>query len=173
MQDFVSPEALMAAYRWVDAVRTNDFFKMWIHTDANLRLCEAQLWVHANQAFPDVAAEDRDQLAADMARLSSSHPLRQEFERLRVAANAESIPSGDLGAATARRQVADDLEVVILILEGTVPQIIEDETLLDPEQSCLLLMRLTPEGWLVAGRDYNPPVPGWPPESGTPRDIIP
>jgi hypothetical protein len=168
--------AVEAVLGWYEAIESGDFDRIWAHLDDNMRLCEAQLWVFANLEHPTLAGIDRDVLAADLAAEKSSHHLRPFFEDSRASAAPANLPSWPrefLGVPSHRRLVGEDLDVVLVVDTRTVPAIVPGTTLLDPQESRIVLTRFTERGWLIAGNDYNPPIPGWPPSNGAPIERIP
>jgi hypothetical protein len=177
--EFVTSEAVAATEEWIAAVLRGDFDSMWRATDENLRLCEAQLWLHANRkGLVQEGYGDLRPVATELAQLQSDHPLRREFESLRVSANRQIIPDGfgdGWGLATARRQPGPDLEIVLYVHQS-VPDaghMVTQQKLLDGSVALLFLTRRQGDGsCVVAGFDYNAPVPGWPPQSGVPVDIV-
>ena len=162
--------ALQVVLTWCAAVDRSDFEAMWQAMDANLRLTDAQLWVGANLEHPYLRGIDKDELAADLAQLDCDHELRPAFEEGRVDVNrAGHLPPWPLDStawASHRRIVGEDLDIVILLDRRQFPEVIEDMTLLSPDVGRTFLVRFSPSGWLVAGFDYQPPMPGWPPTSG-------
>ncbi len=163
-----SPEA--AARAWVEsAIDQRDLRRAWALTDATLRLVLAQHWILSRSDDPETAAEDRDALAAALAASPSQHPLWDRFasERLRRWRQhwgAFSLQTWDL--AEERQQLAPGIEVVTFM---------EKHRLLDwakpgpPPVTRRFALRITPEGWMVAGLDgsalFNP---GWPPTPAPP-----
>jgi hypothetical protein len=167
--ELVPPGAVECAFAWCEAVLACQFDAMWSLTDGNMRLCEAQLWIHANREHSDLAGEDPDQLAGELSQLTSTHPLREYFEIGRVQSNLEVVPTfprDDWAVASHRRIVGEDLDIVLILDGSKMPPIIESMTLLDRTTAAAMLVRFTVDGWRIAGYDYNPPVPGWPPQWG-------
>lgn len=170
-----TPEAWDVAVRWAAAVFAGTFGAMWPMMDANLRLCEAQQWVWANREHPTLEGRTFEELAQELGRLSSTHPFRLDFEQGRLSVHRERLPDdfAQYGYASRRREVGPNLEVLIALdPDSLTSPVLEHTTLLDPETSFMFLMRRTSEGWLLAGHDYQPPVPGWPPSSGAPPDVV-
>jgi hypothetical protein len=169
----VPQDAVETVLAWAGAALAGDFPAMWQVMDANLRLCEAQLWVYANQEHPSLEGVDRDILADELAQITSEHPLWVFFQRDRLAAiRAHYIPQWGperWWAAQNRRLVGEDLDVILIINPDVVPYIPADDIIVgSPTSMRAYLARFGPQGWQLAGFDYNVPVPGWPPSLGGP-----
>jgi hypothetical protein len=96
----VPHEAVATVFAWADAILAGDFQTMWALMGPELRLCEAQLWVMANQGHPDLADEDHDVLADELARRDSRHPLRRFLRRLGWSRVATISRRGHVSAGT-------------------------------------------------------------------------
>jgi len=155
-----------------EASLDGDFPLFWSLLTDNLRLCEAQLWVHANRSHPHVVGYDLEELAVELAKPQSSHHLRPHFEEARMAMAAETLPrfvhEGRAGLASHRRILSNGHEAVLLLDSSEIAVIPEGTLVTGSEVFHVLLFEPTDSGWLVAGHDYNPPKPGWPPSSGVP-----
>lgn len=164
--------AAETAFAFVDAVRDGRFDDMWALMDDNLRLCEAQMWLHANRDRPLIVGEGLDGLADELSSPRSTHPLRAPFEDARISVAPEHFPAfvaeGRAGMASNRRRVADDLDAVLLLDTEAVGGALPPNTMVGPPHVHALVIRVQDGQWLVAGHGYNPPVAGWPPQSGTP-----
>lgn len=168
-------EVAQVALDYVDAIMSGRFEDMWAHMDDNLRLCEAQLWVHANRDHDLLAGEELESLAQELASPQSDHPLRSPFETARIQLAPEHFPpfvsEGRAGVASNRRRVAADLDVLLLLDPDQVGGAIPSDALVGPPHVHALLVRFQDRRWLVAGHGYNPPAPGWPPTSGSPTGL--
>ncbi len=155
---------VMAARQWLTLILAEDDYEgAWKLTDPVLRLARAQAWIYNNQDFPDVASEDRDELAAALAQRPSAHPLWADFahtesQQMNEAWAAYSLDR--LGAASRPRLLDVDYEIVIFT-PADEPVLITEPTLVE---GLVFVMHFTEDGWLVAAPGDRLPVPGWPPE---------
>lgn len=149
--------------RWLDAVVDGDFDSFWSLTDGDFRLCEAQAWIHANAQHPGLQGEERDLLAAELARIRSGHPLRPYFEHARRATTRQQlppIPRARWQLLRLKRQVAEGFEMLTLTDLEELPRLARGADFLGRRY----LFRATGYGWKLAAIDHHlPPVPGWPP----------
>src|SRR5437870_11896056 len=68
-----------AAQTWIEAVQLGRYDVAWAMTDPGLRLVRAQAWIWNNRKDADIAAADRDELAAALAKERPDHPLWGDF----------------------------------------------------------------------------------------------
>lgn len=173
------------AFEWLAHARALDAAGVWARLDADFRLGYAQNWILANSprimADPSVRGMTRDEFASAMAQPAPSHPLwpnlaralRREVCQGRV---IDSFGDRQMGVGTNPRPVAPGLELVRLIPLDVMRR--DDEgNYVWPDatwvEALTLTMRLTDDGWSVAGLDHQLLVPGWPPEwreLGSPSD---
>jgi hypothetical protein len=168
----VPQDAVEIVLAWIEAALTGDFPAMWHVMDANVRLCEAQLWVYANQGHPSLEGMDRDTLADELAQVTSESPLRVFFERDRLATiRRHYLPQWAperWSTAQNRRIVGEDLDVILVVNPDVIPYIPDGIIGGAPHELRAYLVRFGAQGWQLAGFDYNVPVPGWPPSLGGP-----
>ncbi len=163
------------AFAWVDAVLSGDGRAMWHMFDDNLRLVETQLWLWANRDHPTIADSSLDALASDLSQPISGHPLWPGLLEARLSTAKEQFPSAwndSWGPLSGRRVVGDGLEVAFFTDRARIPGgVVKEESL---ATGMVLLLRGHPrDGYQVAAQQmYSPSIPGWPPMSGEPVDII-
>lgn len=171
--DWVSPRAVGAVNAWTEAVEAGDFDDMWQVMDSTWRLANAQLWVWMNREHRALEGLDRDQLALELSAPESTHGFRAEFERGRVASYREALPDwwADRALATRERPVGTDLENVVYMPPEHVPEggVVTE---VDVVRSMVFVVRHVSGDPFVAGLDYHPPIPGWPPTPGGPVDVV-
>jgi hypothetical protein len=170
----VPPGAKAAVFAWADAVLADDFAAMWELTDPLLRLCLVQTWLL--YGFAESLDEQlRDALAADLAQPECAHPLRPAFQSdVLFGVRRDYLPAWPAerwGVPSRRRPVGDDLEVILVVDTDSVPadSVFSEDVALAPGTFELYLLRAGAGGWKVAGFDYEPPRPGWPPTPGVPN----
>jgi hypothetical protein len=139
-----------------------DYAAAWSLMEENLRLYEAQVWLHANGLGPEHAG----------VLVTRSSGMDSTFEAGRLTAlrsrYAPGWPPEYWGVLSDQRIVGEDLEIVILVDSRVA--IPADDALLDENLACQFLTRFSTHGWMIAGFDYQPPVPGWPPSDGVLSD---
>jgi hypothetical protein len=154
-----------AANEWMTLVLSGNLRAVWPRTDATLRLALAQAWLWANREHPDVASYDLDDVARSLAGLTFDHDLWAAFEETQTREFRDAWPDfnhDDWGAASRPRPVPPDCEIVFYMRTGGEALTVTQETLV--ENPIILLMRSTPDGWLVRGFSDQQPKPGWPPK---------
>ena len=141
-----------------------DLAAAWALTDPDLRLVLAQHWILSRQDDPEVAGQDRDDLARALAASPPEHPLWKRFSSERLGRWRQFW--GDFGTqrwdvTEERQELSPGLEVVTFM---------EKHRLLGwakpgpPPTTRRFAVRSTPAGWLVAGLDGSALFrPGWPP----------
>jgi hypothetical protein len=159
------PGPLESAYAWLTAaVQDADLAAAWPDTDPNLRLVLVQSWICANRSRPPVSGWNREELARGLTPARSTHPLWAPF----AARQVEKLrawwgnPNLDEWGATIKGRVVPS-EYELIRFAPAVPKGGHVPKRASPGAGRLLLVRATSEGWVVAGFDRNPPVPGWPP----------
>lgn len=166
--------AVAAAYSWINTiVVAGDLRAAWAKTDLTLRLVFAQAWLWANREHPNTQAYDLDEVAESFAALGFEHDLWSNFEPIQVGElqrGWEGWERGEWGAASASRLVPPDMELVLFQWTGGEVVVYEEPTLV---MATPVLLRFTPEGWLVRGLSDQAPTPGWPPEVPPPSLAAP
>jgi hypothetical protein len=123
----------------------------------------AQAWIWANRADPELAGFERDDAATSLASLACDHPLWELFADTQ-ARECRGVYADfnheDWGAASRPRPVPPDCEIVrYMRCDGEILDITEPMAVKAHD----LLMRHTPDGWLLRGFSDTPRQPGWPP----------
>lgn len=173
---FGTASAATAALAWVQAIRQDRFESVWAAMTDDFRLVCVQDWIMSNPSVmsaPQVAGT-RDELAAELAGVSPTHPLwvyaKRVSERTVRSATTDVVGDRELGSASRPRPIAPDLELIRLI---PLDQLDVDEDgvhLWQPGQAVenvTLLLQQSPDGWRVAGAGDRLPRPGWPPDFET------
>jgi hypothetical protein len=156
-----------AAADWLYLVTSGDLRQAWPRTDPTLRLVLAQAWLWANRSHVLVRPYDIEEAAPRLAGLTFDHELWPHFEETQVGEFAENFGDYDRsrwGAGSRPRPIPPDYEIVKFF--DTDGQVLHFDEPTFIEGGIKLLVRSTPEGWVVAGFGEEPPVPGWPPEPG-------
>ena len=160
------PGPLESAYEWLAAVvEEGDLARAWPATDPNLRLALVQAWICANRSRPPVSAWNREELARGLTPARSNHPLwaafaAKQMEKLRAWWGNPNLD--EWGATIKGRVVPSEYELIRFS-----PIDAKGGPVLKPSgrgEGRLVLVRTTPDRWVVAGFGPNPPVPGWPPK---------
>ena len=141
-----------------------DMRAVWELTDPSLRLVLVQHWIISRQGDPEVEREDRDELARGLAASPSAHPLWDRFASDRLRRWRQFW----VGFRTQTWDVTEDTQE--LMPGVAVVTFMEKHRLLGwakpgpPPAMRRFAVRLTPQGWLVAGLDGSALFePGWPP----------
>jgi hypothetical protein len=168
---FAEDGPVAASREWLSTIfERNDLLAAWRKTDLELRQVLVQAWIWANRSHPLIVGLDRENLASELARSEPSHPLWRFFEESQLREFKEvwgELNLDRLGAASRPRPIAPDYELVIWL--DTKGDVLHIEQPPFEEDALVLLMRSTPEGWLVAGLGSEEvPEPGWPPKQPKP-----
>ena len=154
-----------AVYKWITAVRSNDFDTCWRMIDPKMRLVLAQAWIVANQNRRDVAPFYEDESAADsLSATRSNHSLSKAFRTTQMREFKEAygeIDPEQWGAAERPRRFGIDLELIILMKNDSEPFMWE------PGKKCRsvsFVVRWMLGIWYIASFGEDLLVPGWPPE---------
>lgn len=159
------PGPLESAYAWLAAVvEEGDLASAWPATDPNLRLALVQSWIWANRSRPPVSGWSREELARGLTSVRSNHPLwglfaAKQVEKLRAWWGNPNLD--EWGATIKGRVVPSEYELIRFSLIDTQAGRVPKPS--GRSVGRLVLVRTTPERWVVAGFDRNPPIPGWPP----------
>jgi hypothetical protein len=151
--------SIAAGLAWVDNVLDGRLADAWPATSSLFRLALARHWCWRNRAALHAAGYDPPLLAAALADEGPAHPIWPAFARSQRPPDAGERSPGDPPrwvAAGPPEPVGPDLEVVQLVrseMAGTAHH----------APPLTLLLRLSPDGWLVAGHGRTPVQPGWPP----------
>ncbi len=131
-------------------------------------LCRVQAWLWNNREVVGLGDEEIGRLAPDLASQRADHPLWADFvltEANLFGADWRAFAPGHVGAASKRRRVAADMEVVIVVLlegAGSDGFFVESATLLTG--ALTILLRREGSRWLVLNHvGIAPPTPGMPP----------
>ena len=162
-----SPQSCVVA--WLEAAMDRgDLAAAWPLMDPTLRQVLAQEWIwrHADESVLE-DGEDRDALAAALAAAPSQHPLWPRFSS-ELMGEWQRIWRGFSSRTWRAWEQAEvvglDLEMVTLVEAGAA------EAPTHPRRAAFvrrILVRHTPEGWLVAGLNGEQVFrPGWPPAPG-------
>ena len=142
----------------------------WPLTDGPFRLALAQSWFLLNEDLPEVACEDRDELAEALSKSDQpGHSLWSSFAGWRIIRWRKVLPewvtdAEKRGFVSVPSLIGPDLEAVMVapVSGGTH---FEADTELCVQR---FLVRYTPSGLLLAGIGGVLPVPGWPPTETDP-----
>lgn len=141
--------------------------EVWRGIDQTTRLALAQAWIHANTEHSELAGEDNEVLATDLARARPSHRLRDDFFATQLSEFRDSYQDFDpetWGAAEKPRRFELDLELVILMDTSGEPFVWKAGT---RERAIGLILRRFINDWYIAGFNEKILVPGWPPSART------
>ncbi|GAB2963483.1 hypothetical protein [Amycolatopsis acidiphila] len=158
-----------AAHKFLlSAAGDGGLLRAWPLVDPTLRICLAQLWVHANRGPITRLDFDFEEVAAALAKEGPGHRLWSNFETVTVRALRKTVYAGigdnpeNWGIASAPRLI--DVETKLLYVHDVskLPGAVwESDTysIVVP-----MVMRLTDGEWRVlnVGSDVVPE-PGWPP----------
>jgi len=164
---FGPDSAVASAFKWLNLVRQGAMDQVWRGIDQPTRLALVQSWIHANINHPELAGEDKESLAADLARAQPSHRLRDDFFATQLSEFRDSYQDFDpetWGAAETPRRFELDLELVILMETDGEPFFWEAGT---HERGIGLILRRFINDWYIAGYGDRVLVPGWPPSAKT------
>jgi hypothetical protein len=153
-----------AAQTWIEAVQLGRYGNAWAMTDPLLRLVRAQAWIWNNRKDADIAAVDRNQLAAAFAAERPDHPLWGDFAATEVHQMGEvygGFQPESWGASSGPSTVAPDYALVLFAQLSSEPVLLTDQA---PVFSLAFLMHSGPRGWSLAGFADALPEPGWPPK---------
>lgn len=171
---FASDAQIGVALRFVSLLGTGAFEDAIRLAEPNWLLCriQARLWnMHLEgtleldelQSLATSLLEERrprkswDRFAADEA---------EQFAEAWAGLNADT-----LGAASRRRRIARDLDLVVLTKLGTSGHGYFVTTATALPGAMTILLRQTPDGWRVTNHlGIAPPAPGWPPTWWVPGD---
>lgn len=154
---YASNGAVTAARRWVELVLDGRLGEAWAGTSSLFRLALTRHWCWQHRAALAGEGQDPPLVAAALADEGPTHPLWAAFARSQrpPESGGERGTTGWVPAGPPE-PVGPDLEVVQLVADETVGT--------DHHAPPLtLLLRLTPDGWLVAGHGRTPVQAGWPP----------
>lgn len=153
-------------YKFLDAMREGRFEEGLTFADENWRLCRTQSWLWNN----------RDQFGSDVTELQqladsllNDHKPKEVWEEF-VLTEAHSfvlawgsLSPDRLGAASRRRRVARDYDIVILAPVGESGGYFVTAATALPNALTFLMHHINGR-WFVANHVGNaPPQPGWPP----------
>jgi hypothetical protein len=154
---YTADGSVAAALSWAGLVVAGRLADAWPSTGALFRLTLTRHWCWRHRGRLEQEGYDPPLAAAALAEEGPEHPLWPAFDRSQRPP-ATAGEGGDVWwvAGGPPEPVGPDLEVVELI---------------PAEVACTghnappltLLLRLTPQGWLVAGHGRAPVHPGWPP----------
>ena len=162
------PGPLESAWAWLaSVVEAGDLASAWPTTDPNLRLALAQSWIWHNRSRPPVSGWNREELARGLTAPRPRHPLWDTFaakqvEKLRAWWGDANLDRW--GASVKSRVTPSDYELIRfapIAAAGSPPGRVPKPP--SKGDGRLVLVRSTPERWVVAGFDRTPPTPGWPP----------
>jgi hypothetical protein len=160
------PGPLESAWAWLECVvESGDLDAAWPATDPNLRLALVQSWIWNNRTRPPVSAWNREELARALTPDRPGHPLWSVFAPKQVEKLRAWWGNPDLdawGASIKARVVPSDYELIRFTPMDTRPGSVPKPP--SKREGRLVLLRGTPEGWVVSGFDRQPPTPGWPPK---------
>jgi hypothetical protein len=154
------------AFRFLHAMRDGRVTDGLALADENWRLCRIQAWLWNNRDDLSKETTQLDQLAASL--VSDQQPphiwqafLNSEAEQFGEAWH--SIDPAALGAASRRRRIARDYDLVILAPTGkSGGYFVTEATALSDAMT--FVMHRTEEGWRVSSHTGSaPPAPGLPP----------
>jgi hypothetical protein len=164
---FADEGAIGTALRFVRAAAEGRYEDAWALTDENWKLCRAQAFLWNNRDHFSEDPAQLDKLAARIVRSTASE-LWKSFcmtERDQYLQLWGDIDISRWGAASRRRRIARDFEIVILSPLGEYANtgfIVKQLTALPG--AIKLVMHHTDEGIKVATHVAEaPPTPGWPP----------
>lgn len=151
----------------------DDLQAAWPLTDEPLRLALVQSWVMLESERTDIADEDRDELAAELAAERPSHPLWPEFAEWRLARWHSVFPgwvrsSGRRGVVSSPSLLGVSLEAVMIAeTDGTARPFDAGQ----PVVVQRFLVRHLSIGVRLAGIGGVLPIPGWPPSETDRLDL--
>lgn len=164
MQAHMGPGGpVAAAAEWLGLVKAGKMNEAWVRIDRTTRLVLAQAWVFVNRDHPQVAAFDRDELAAALSQQSPRHRLARDFFATQLNEFRQAFAAYDSekwGAAERPRRFDLDYELVIFMETGGDAIVWEQGTEL---RSFPFLMRRELATWYVASFEAARLIPGWPP----------
>ncbi|MDX2407626.1 toll/interleukin-1 receptor domain-containing protein [Streptomyces microflavus] len=156
---------VVAANKWLANVQRGKKGAVWKGLTRELRLVLAQDWIIANEGHPNLAPYDRDELAAELAMKSPTHPLAKDFLKIKLEVLQDHYRKWDhkgWGAAGNPRRIGLDYELVIMS-PADDGVLIVGEGEIRPVYP--ILMRNVGVDWMVASFTSAYPIPGWPPQA--------
>lgn len=163
---FSVPEPTEVALRFFAAMREGRFEEGCAYADQNWKLCRIQSWIWNNRDSFGLEVGELNQLAEDL--LTNCMPKESwgeyiAHEARQFTAAWFSLKPDQMGAASRRRVVARDYELVILAPVGESGGYFVTAATLLPN-ALTFLMHYVGGRWLVANHAGSaPPIPGWPP----------
>jgi hypothetical protein len=153
-----------AAQSWIEAVQLGRYDVAWGMTEPQLRLVRAQAWIWNNRKDADIAAVDRDTLAAALAEERPEHPLWGDFSATELHQMREvygGFQPEAWGASRGPSTVGADYALVLFAHLSSEPLFLTDQPHVF---SLAFLMHASGRGWTLAGFSDALPEPGWPPK---------
>lgn len=155
------------ALRFVGAAADGRYEDAWELADDNWKLCRAEAFLWNNRNFYGDDQSVLDRLAAEITAGPSDAEVWEEFvetERGQYVQTWGDIDVNQWGAASRRRRIAPDYELVILTPLGKYETGFMVHGLTALPAAVTLVMHRTSHGFRVASHVAEaPPIPGWPP----------
>jgi hypothetical protein len=153
-----------AAQAWIEAVQLGRYDMAWAMTDPRLRLARAQAWIWNNRKDADIAAWDRDELAATVAAERPDHPLWQDFAATELHQMRDvygGFQADAWGASSGPSAAGPDYALVLFAHLSSEPVMLTSQ----PQVfSLAFLMHTAGPRWTLAAFADSLPEPGWPPK---------
>ena len=161
------------AYSFLGSMREGRFEDGLVYADRNWLLCRVQSWLWGNRDTFGLDIDELQRLAEDLVEKRMPSEVWKQFvtsETSNFTTAWMTLSPDKVGAASRRRRVARDYDLVILAPIGESGGYFVNQATMLPK-ALTFVMHLLQGRWLVANHvGTAPPIPGWPPAWWTSDD---
>jgi hypothetical protein len=153
-------------YRFIQLLQLGDYKSAVSSADDDWILCRVQSWLWNHRSHFGEDAKELDRLAEAMLQEREGNSTWDDFTKAEVSqftAVWGSIDLSQYGAASRRRRLARDMDLVILAPVGSTGGYFVMSATVLPDALTFVVVRKGSE-WKISNHlGSAPPVPGWPP----------
>lgn len=155
-EEITVPDGLAIVERWIEGLYGSVTGEsLWALLDEQVRIANTQVWILNTFGRPD------DELRRQLSGEVSVHPYHAQMleEFVQQWRSVYSAVSAGFGVLAHTELVGPDMELVVITAPEHIGRIEAGVGI--PGHS--FVVRLAPQGWVIAALARRLPVPGWPP----------